>query len=106
MHLLGLLQVQCFPDQAVRSPKLTLAEFRSLSCEASDSIIEPLEKKVHKRMKDLELFKIFVVKPLGTAVDFGICATPTFIFFKEGKDIAQAIGTDPDAVISGIEKFK
>lgn len=91
-----------FEQEVLKSSQPVLVDFFATWC-GPCKMVSPLLDQVSEEMKDkVKLCKIDIDQNPNIASKYGVMSIPTFIMYKDGKDVAKNVGALPK---SGIEDF-
>ncbi len=91
-----------FEQEVLKSSQPVLVDFFATWC-GPCKMVSPLLDQVSEEMKDkVKVCKIDIDQNPNIASKYGVMSIPTFIMYKDGKDVAKNVGALPK---SGIEDF-
>lgn len=91
-----------FEQEVLKSSQPVLVDFFATWC-GPCKMVSPLLDQVSEEMKDkVKVCKIDIDQNPNIASKYGVMSIPTFIMYKDGKDVAKNVGALPK---SSIEDF-
>lgn len=95
-----------FDDQLKNAgDKVVVVDFFATWCGPCNNIARPLEQLAQKYESQAVVLKVNVDKIGELAHEFKVFAMPTFIFFKNGKQVERWEGASIEAIENLINKF-
>lgn len=97
-----LLDGKNFEEEVFNSTKPVLVDFFATWC-GPCKMVSPILEQIGEEMGDkVKVCKIDIDQNTEIASKYGVMSIPTFIMFKDGKEVAKNVGAMPKA---GIEDF-
>jgi len=85
--------------------KLVVVDFTATWCPPCQ-MIKPKFQELSEKETDVVFVAVDVDENDGTAAECGISCMPTFIFFKNGKQVHKIEGADLNSIIAGVTAHK
>lgn len=91
-----------FEEEVLKSSQPVLVDFFATWC-GPCKMVSPLLEQISEEMADkVKVCKIDIDQSPEIASKYGVMSIPTFIMYKDGKDVAKNVGAMPK---TGIEDF-
>jgi thioredoxin 1 len=91
-------------SKVANSTDAVLVDFFAEWCGPCKAIAPAIEK-MSETHTGVKFYKVDVDKLGEVAADNGISAMPTFLFFKDGKQIEMVRGANPPAIQAAVQKL-
>ncbi|KAJ5674616.1 thioredoxin [Penicillium maclennaniae] len=91
-------------SKVINSSEPVLVDFFAEWCGPCKAISPKIEE-FSEEHSGVKFYKVDVDKLGEVAADNGISAMPTFLFFKDGKQIEMVRGANPPAIKAAIQKL-
>lgn len=96
-----LLDGKNFEEEVIKSTKPVLVDFFATWC-GPCKMVSPILEQIGEEMGDkVKVCKIDIDQSTEIASKYGVMSIPTFIMFKDGKEVAKNVGAMPKAGIEG-----
>jgi len=92
-----------FDTEVLEADKPVLVDFWAAWCGPCRAIAPHLETMAGELSDQLKVVKLDAQNNMPTARRFGVSNLPTFLLFKDGKEVSRKIGTGGGAV--GLREF-
>ncbi|MCD8090587.1 MAG: thioredoxin family protein [Clostridiales bacterium] len=80
-----------FREEILEGEEPSLVEFYSPSCLPCRRM-EPVMEELFEENEDIRVAKINIYEGAETASEYGVMASPAFLFFKEGREVGRLVG--------------
>ncbi|MCD8215785.1 MAG: thioredoxin family protein [Clostridiales bacterium] len=80
-----------FREEIVEGGQPAMVEFYSSSCLPCRRM-EPIMEELSDESRDIKIAKINISEGVKTASEYGVMASPTFLFFKGGREVGRLVG--------------
>ncbi len=84
-----------FQAEVLESPKTVLVDFWAPWCGPCRAMAPAVDKLAEDLGDKLKVVKVNTEESPGTPSQYGVMAIPTFIVFKDGKEVARHTGGMP-----------
>lgn len=95
MSYIKIIQNHTEYTQLIASTKLTVVDFHATWC-GPCHMIAPIFKELSEKYRHANFAKVDVDQLREVAASAGVTSMPTFKFFKDGKQIAEMSGANPE----------
>ncbi|MCD7778362.1 MAG: thioredoxin family protein [Clostridiales bacterium] len=80
-----------FDEEIIEGAEPCLVEFYSSSCLPCRRM-EPIMEELSEENSDIKVAKINIAQGEKTVSEYGVMASPTFLFFKKGREVGRLVG--------------
>ncbi len=91
-----------FEERILKNPKLCVVDFSATWCGPCIMLGPIFEKVANEYADKVDFFKVDIDEAQNLAINLGIQAVPTIIFFKNGKEVKRQVGLIPEAMLKNI----
>ncbi|OGM49446.1 thioredoxin [Aspergillus bombycis] len=93
-----------FDEKVINSNKPVVVDFFATWCGPCKAVAPAIEKFSNEN-EGVEFYKVDVEELNSVAANLGISAMPTFVFFKDGKQVTDLTvrGANPNGVLTGVK---
>ncbi|SSD61107.1 probable Thioredoxin-2 [Saccharomycodes ludwigii] len=88
-------------SKAINADKLVVVDFFATWC-GPCKMIAPMIEKFAQEYTQADFYKVDVDELADVAAKAEVSAMPTFVFYKNGKEVTRVVGANPAAVKSTV----
>lgn len=85
---------ETFEDEVLRSDKPVVVDFWGPQCGPCLSLMPEVEALTERYAETVKITKVEAPKNRRLCIDLRVLSLPTFLFYKEGKEIERVSGND------------